>query len=48
MTMIYQNELDKACYQHAIAYGHFKYLPRRTVSDNIAKIKNLMEPYFNG
>ena len=38
MTMLYQNELDKACYQHDIAYGRFKYLLRRTASDNIAKI----------
>ena len=21
---IYQNELDKACFKHEIAYGHFK------------------------
>ena len=28
---IYQNELDKACFQHDMAYGDFKNLPRRTV-----------------
>ena len=25
---IYQNELDKACFQHDMAYGNFKYLTR--------------------
>ena len=28
---IYQNELDKACFQPDIAYGYFKGLNRRTV-----------------
>ena len=23
---LYQNELDKACFQHVMAYGDFKYL----------------------
>ena len=32
---IYQNELDKAYFQHDMAYGDFKDLTRRTVSDNI-------------
>ena len=32
---IYQNELDKACFQHNMAYGDFKDLTKRTVSDNI-------------
>ena len=31
----YQNELDEACFQHDMAYGHFKDLARRTVSDKI-------------
>ena len=31
----YQNELDKACFQHDMAYGDFKDLTRRTVSDKI-------------
>ena len=30
---IYQNELDKACFQYDMAYGDFKDLPRTTVSD---------------
>ena len=31
----YQNELDKACLQHDMAYGDFKDLTRRTASDKI-------------
>ena len=31
----YQNELDKACFQHDMAYGDFKDLTRRTTSDKI-------------
>ena len=27
---IYKNELDKACFQHDMAYGHFKDLVKRT------------------
>ena len=37
---IYQNELDKACFQNDMANGDFKDLPRRAASDkafNIAK-----------
>ena len=32
---IYQNELDKACFQHDMAYGYFKDLMRRTAADNM-------------
>ena len=32
---IYQNELDKACFQRDMAYGDFKGLTRRTASDKI-------------
>ena len=32
---IYQNELDKACFQHGKVYGDFKDLTRRTASDKI-------------
>ena len=28
---VYQNELDKACFQHGMAYGDFKDLTRGTV-----------------
>ena len=30
---IYQNELDKACFQHDMAYEDFKGLTRRTASE---------------
>ena len=48
---IYKNELDKACFQHDMAYGDFKNLKRRTFSEkvlrdkafNIAKILNMMD-----
>ena len=30
---IYQNELDKACFQHDMAYGDVKDLPRRKFAD---------------
>ena len=29
---IYQNQLDKACFQHDMAYGHFKHLTKRKAS----------------
>ena len=32
---IYQNELDKTCFQHDMAYGDFKDLTKRTASDKI-------------
>ena len=32
---VYQNELDKACFQHGLAYGHFNDLPRRTPADKV-------------
>ena len=32
---IYQNELDKACFQHNADYGDFKDLTRRAASDKI-------------
>ena len=34
---IYNNELDKACFQHDMAYGDFKDLARRTASDNVLR-----------
>ena len=30
---IHKNELDKACFQHDMAYGDFKDLAKRTASD---------------
>ena len=32
---IYQNELEKACFQHDVAYGDFKDLHRRTAADKV-------------
>ena len=32
---IYKNELDKACFQHDVAYGDFNDLERRTASDKV-------------
>ena len=48
---LYQNKLDKACFQHDMAYEDFKDLTRRTVVDkiihdkvfNIAKNQNMMD-----
>ena len=36
---IYRNELDKACFQHDMAYGKYKDLERRTQSDKVLKDK---------
>ena len=38
-SYIYKNELDKACFQHHMAYGDFKDLKRRTASDKILRDK---------
>ena len=48
---IYKNELDKACFQHDMAYGDFKDLAKRTAADkvlknkafNMLKIQNMMD-----
>ena len=34
---IYQNELDKVCFQHDMAYGDFKDITRRIASDEILR-----------
>ena len=36
---IYKNELDKACFQHDIAYGDFKDLVKRTIADKVLRDK---------
>ena len=38
-SYIYENELDKACFQHDMVYGDFKDLKRRTASDKILRDK---------
>ena len=35
LQYIYQNELDKCCFQHDMTYRDFKDLPRRTTSDKV-------------
>ena len=39
-SYIYKNELDKACFQHDMAYGDFKDLARRTASDKVLRDKS--------
>ena len=36
---IYKNELDKACFQHVMAYGDFKDLARIAASDKVLRDK---------
>ena len=36
---IYQNKLDKVCFQHDMVYEDFKYLPKRTIADKISHDK---------
>ena len=36
---IYKNELDKACFQHDMAYGKWKDLVKRTKSDKVLRDK---------
>ena len=36
---IYKNKLDKACFQHDMAYGKYKDLERRTQSDKVLRDK---------
>ena len=36
---IYRNELDKACFQHDMAYEDFKYLAKRTGADKVLRDK---------
>ena len=36
---IYKNELDKACFQHDMAYGDFKDLAKRTSSHKVLRNK---------
>ena len=48
---IYKNELDKACFQHDMAYGDFKDLKRRTFSDKVLKDKGFniaKNPNYDG
>ena len=48
---IYRNELDKACFQHNMAYGDFKDLARRTAVDKVLRNKTFNianDPKYDG
>ena len=48
---IYRNKLDKACFQHDMAYGEFKDLARRTSSDKLLRDKGFniaKNPKYDG
>ena len=50
-TFIYKNELDKACFQHDMAYGKTKDSAKRTQSDKVLKDKALeiaSDPKYDG
>ena len=50
-SYIYKNELDRACFQHDMAYEDFKDLKRRTASNKILRDKafNIAKnPKYNG
>ena len=36
-SYIYKNELDRACFQHDMAYGNFKDLPKRAAADKVLR-----------
>ena len=38
-SYIYKNELDKACFQHDMAYGDFKYSAKRTEASKVLRDK---------
>ena len=38
-SYIYKNELDKACFQHDMAYRDFKDLAKRTIADKVLRDK---------
>ena len=48
---IYRNELDKACFQHDMAYGDFKDLAKRTAADKVFRKKAFSiakDPKYDG
>ena len=51
LSYIYKNDLDKACFQHDMAYNKYKDLEKRTQSDIVLKNKALKiasHPNYNG
>ena len=50
-NFIYKNELDKACFQHDMAYDKSKDLTKRTPSDKVLKNKTFtiaIDPKYDG
>ena len=50
-NFIYKNELDKACFQHDMAYGKSKDLVKRTQSNKVLKgkaFKIASNPKYDG
>ena len=50
-NFIYRNALDKACFQHDMAYGKSKHLAKRTQSHNILRdkaFKIASDPKYDG
>ena len=48
---IYRNELDKACFQHDMAYGDFKDLAKRTAEGKVLRDKAFniaKDPKYDG
>ena len=48
---IFRNELDKACFQHKMAYGNSKELPKRIQSDKVLRykaFKTVSDPKYDG
>ena len=48
---IYRDELDKACFQHDVAYGDFKDLKKRTAADEVLRDKAFnitKDPKYDG
>ena len=43
-SYIYKNELDRACFQHDVAYGDFKGLAKRTAADKVLRDKAFKIP----
>ena len=51
LSFVYKNDLDKACFQHDMAYNKFKDLEKRTQSDIVFKNKGLKiasNPQYDG
>ena len=43
-SYIYENELDKVCFQHDMVYGDFKDLAKRTAADKVLRDKAFKIP----